>query len=75
MRLNNTTTYEDKTLVECTNFGGVAAGAVAIAERLDSIIEAKENELESMKDQISEMQAQIDSLQEQIEALEGGDHE
>jgi hypothetical protein len=44
VRLIHTSTQDDKTLAECASFGGVAADAVVIAERLDSIIEAKENE-------------------------------
>ena len=57
MRLNHTSTDEDKTLVECRNFGGVAAEAVSIVERLDSIIESNLDQIEVLKAEIEAFEA------------------
>ena len=60
MRLNHTSTYEDKTLEECRNFGGVAADAVSIVERLDSIIESNLDQIELLKAKVAELESEIE---------------
>ena len=63
MRLNHTFTDEDKTLVECRNFGGVAANCVSIVERLDRIIESNLDQIELLMVKVAELRSEIEAFE------------